>query len=199
MSSRPIYVWIWAIRYFREYPLKPRFKTVPIAFCVTGVGRKKMACPSAIGQFEFRANFQKRQRVLFILFTRYYILIETKVIQWQGYVVVTSKTWVQVPGLYICYIIFQIKFTCRLNVKVHHAHSTITIHASQEIQSRARIGEHPELESNVSHATPKVNGPACLLGQITRPYLPNWGYPPWFAFYFSYFIFQLIISCFSFV
>ena len=106
-------------------------------FYFTGMVRKKKACQATIDPFKFRAKFQSHWRFLFIIFIVYYMLNDKRLVQWQHVMHVTSKTWVQVPGLAISIIFFNAGSYATLALGTTMFHPDQAIHASNMYRSRA--------------------------------------------------------------
>ena len=70
--------------------------------------------------------------------------------QWQGHVLVTSKTWVQVPGLAYFVIIFQTNFLCSVSSDVHRVSTRSKRTGVQEMQIK---GSDPRPMVNVGQCT----------------------------------------------
>ena len=121
--------------------------------------------------------------------------------QWQGHVLVTSKTWVQVPGLANCNIIFQRKFLCSAPIVVHHVpsssrHTRVQSNQFKGQDSGSTVGASQYATQNLEKSTNFKAYWAKMLGL----YLLNWDYTPlWFATSFNFlliFILLLIIMLF---
>ena len=116
-------------------------------------------------------------------------------IQWQGYVVVTSKTWVQVPGL--AYFVYYFVITVPMQRKHHNTPCASVIKPATYIPTldqRPEFKAYHTLPVNASYWIQKVNKFWIALGLKCRLIPPKLGLPPpWFASSLSIYLFYYLI------
>ena len=167
-----------------------RFKTVAVVFYISGHARKKKMCQLVIDSFKIRARLTTMHWLFFLLFINYYMLIVIQLAQWQGISVLTTMTWVQVPGLAISHIIFHVKVPCSAHTRAYHALQNQLIHVSQGAWSRVQLEECTIHQVNKRAYDWKSPQNCQQMGQTFRPTPPNFkATPPWFYLFFFFLIF----------
>ena len=114
-----------------------------------------------------------------------------KQLSWQAISVLTSMTWVQVPGQNNFHIIFSFEFPCSITLKTHHTLQHQLIHVSQEVYQRVQNKGIGWMQ--VSRRTPewKSQPIQAKMGQaFSNLHLQFWGpHPPGSIFFFFFLIF----------
>ena len=130
-------------------------------------------------------------------------------VQWQGYALVTSKTWVQVPGL--AYFVYYFVITVPMQRDHHHAPCASIIQPATcipTLDQRPKFKVYHTLPVNASYWIQKVNELWIALGlKLPGLNLHLGTTPPLVCFLFlfissfDYFIFLLfkLINLFSFI